>query len=44
VTFLSKVIESAIVFHPNKYLINNDLNESLQAAYKNGHSTETALV
>jgi len=43
-TFLSKVIEKAVVFHLNKYLINNNLNESLQSAYKSGHSTETALV
>ena len=33
-----------ITFHLNKYLINNNLNESLQSAYKSGHSTETALV
>ena len=43
-TFLSKVIEKAVAFHLNKYLIINNLNESLQSAYKNGHSTETALV
>ena len=43
-TFLSKVIEKAVVFHLNKYLINNNLNESLQSTYKSGHSTETALV
>ena len=43
-TFLSKVIEKAVAFHLNKYLINNNLNESLQSAYKSGHSTETALV
>ena len=28
-TFLSKVIERAVAFHLNKYLINNNLNESL---------------
>jgi len=43
-TFLSKVIEKAVVFHLNKYLINNNLEASLQSAYKSGHSTETALV
>ena len=43
-TFLSKVIEKAVAFYLNKYLINNNLNESLQSAYKSGHSTETALV
>ena len=44
-TFLYKVIEKAVAFHLNKYyLINNNLNESLQSAYKSGHSTKTALV
>ena len=43
-TILFKVIEREIAFHLNKYLINNNLNESLQSAYKSGHSTETALV
>ena len=32
------------MFHLNKYLFNNNLNESLQSVYKSGHSTETALV
>jgi len=41
-TFL--VIEKAVDFHLHKYLINNNLNESLYYAYKSGHSTETALV
>jgi len=40
--FLSKVIERAVDLHLNKYLINNNnLNESLQSAYKSGHSIET---
>jgi len=43
-TFLSKVIERAVAFHLNKYLINNNLNKSLQSAYKGCHGTETALV
>jgi len=43
-TFLFKVIEKAIAFHLNKYLINNNLNESLQSANKGGNNTETALV
>jgi len=42
--FLSKVIERAVVFHPNKYFINNNLNDSLQSSYKSGQSNETALV
>ena len=29
ITFLSKVIERAVAFHLNKYLINNNLTESL---------------
>ena len=43
-TVLSKVIERAVAFHLNKYLINNNLDESLKSAYKSGHSTETSLV
>jgi len=43
-TFLSKVIEKAVAFYLNKYLINNNINGSLQSAYISGHSTETALV
>jgi len=43
-TFVSKVSEKAVAFHLNKYLINNNLNESLQSAYRSYHSTETALV
>jgi len=42
--FLSNVIERAVAFHLNKYLISNNPNESLQSAYKSGHSIETALV
>ena len=41
--FLSKVIESAVALHLNKYLVNNNFTESLQSAYKSGHSTERAL-
>jgi len=44
VTFLSTVTERAVAFHLNKYLINNNFNESLQSAYKSSHSTETALI
>ena len=43
-TYLSKIIESAVVFNLSIYLINTNLNESLQSAYKSGHSSETALV
>jgi len=43
-TLVYKVIERAITFYLNKYLINNSLNESLPSANKSGYSTETALV
>ena len=43
-TFLYTVIERGIAVHLNKYLINNNINESLQSAYKSDHSTETTLV
>ena len=41
ITVLSKVV---VAFPLNKYVINNNLNESLQSAYKSDHSTETALI
>ena len=34
----------AVAFHLNKYLINNNFSESLESAYKSGHSTETAFL
>jgi len=43
-TILYKVIEMTVAFHLNKYLINNNLNELLQYAYKSGRGTETTLV
>jgi hypothetical protein len=43
-TFVSKDIENAVALHLSKYLINNNLNQSLQSAYKSGHCTETALI
>ena len=43
-TFLSKVIKREIAFNLNTYLIINNINESLQSAYKSGHSIETALI
>jgi hypothetical protein len=42
-TFVSKFIERVVIFHLNKYLINTNLNESLQSAHTGGHSTVTAL-
>ena len=42
--FLSKVIEKVAAMRLTNYLCDNDLNESLQSAYKKHHSCETALV
>ena len=41
---ISKMIEKAISYQITNYLRDNDLEESLQSAYKTFHSTETALV
>ena len=38
------MIEKAISYQITNYLRDNDLEESLQSAYKIFHSTETALV
>ena len=38
------MIGKAISYQLTKYLRDNDLEESLQSAYKTFHSTETALV
>ena len=40
----SKMIEKAMSHQLTNYLRGNDLEESLQSAYKTFHSTETALV
>jgi len=42
--FLSKVIEKAVALRLNSYMHDNGLNEKYQSAYKQLHSTETALV
>ena len=42
--FLAKVIEKEAALRPKSYMYNNDLNEKYQSAYKQLHSTETALV
>ena len=42
--FISKMIEKAVSYQRTNYLRDNDLEESLQSAYKTFHSTETALV
>ena len=43
-TFISKVIEKVISGRLNKHLINNSLLDPLQSAYRDKHSTETALI
>ena len=41
--FVSKIIERAVAVQVKNYITDNDLDESLQSAYKHLHSTETAL-
>ena len=43
-SFISKIIEKAIATQIHDYLINNDIVDNLQSAYKAGHSCETALL
>ena len=43
-TFISKVIEQVISGRLNEHLINNSLFDPLQSAYRDKHSTETALL
>ena len=43
-TYLSKIIERVAVVRLNQHLIQNGLHEVLQSAYKQNHSTETALL
>ena len=42
--FVSKVIEKAVVHQLKHYLTENNMDEPLQCAYTQFHSTETALV
>ena len=42
--FLSQVIEKVAAMRLTNYLCDNDLNGSLQSAYKKHHSCETALL
>ena len=42
--FISKMIKKAVSYQLTNHLRDNDLEESLQSAYKTLHSTETALV
>ena len=43
-TFLSKVVERIVVEQSRGYLLDNDLYPSLQSAYREFSSTETALL
>ena len=45
-SFISKIIEKAIVTQIHSHLINNDndIVDNFQSAYKTGHSCETALL
>ena len=42
--FLSKVLERVVLNQLNDYIASNNLQENLQSAYRQYHSTETALV
>ena len=41
---LSKIIEKSVALKLNNYLMNNNLHDNFQSAYKVHHSTETAMV
>ena len=43
-SFISKIIEKVIAPQIHSHLINNDIVDNFQSAYKTGHSYETALV
>ena len=43
-TFISKLIERVVALRLTKHLSDNNLHEVLQSAYRQYHSTETALV
>ena len=43
-SFISKIIEKAIATQIHAHLINNDIVDNFQSAYKAGHSCETALL
>ena len=42
--FVSKVVEKVVAARLISHVNNNNLNELFQSAYKEGHSTETALI
>ena len=43
-SFISKIIEKAIATQIHSHLINNDIVDNFQSAYRMGHSCETALL
>ena len=43
-SFISKIIEKAIATQIHDHLINNDIVDNFQSAYKAGHNCETALL
>ena len=43
-SFISKIIEKAIATQIHCHLINNDIVDNFQSAYKTGHCCETALL
>ena len=43
-SFISKIIEKAIATQIHDHMINNDLVDNFQSAYKAGHGCETALL
>ena len=43
-SFISKIIEKAIATQIHDHLINNNIVDNFQIAYKAGHSCETALL
>ena len=42
--YTSKLIERVVALQLNEHLMENDILEPMQSAYKTGHSTETALL
>ena len=42
--FLSKVMEKVVLKQLNEHLVRNELKEPFQSAYRQNHSTETALL
>jgi len=44
IAFMGKIIEKAAIIQVNEHMQANDLEEVFQSAYKNKHSTETALI